>query len=398
MTEFKTPYFLINEAELNEGISSLEQALLDGWGKHIIGYSFKTNSLPWINKQVKKRGCYAEVVSSPEYKLALAMGFSKKHIIFNGPVKGKKEFYDAVLNGSIVNIDSRREIKWLNELSSLSNQTLNVGLRVNVELPHDMVHEIGYPGQGSRFGFSISNGDLNCVINELKQITNVSIIGLHLHLTSKSRSLEVYKVLAKIACEVKRKTSIAFRYVDIGGGFFGGVPGKPSFVDYVEIVAEGLKEEFDPSQTTLIVEPGSALIASPISFITEVIDVKDTSKSRIVTIDGSRTNIDPLMIKTNHFYDLHTRNTQILDEQIIVGFTCMEMDRLMVLRDSPKLSVGDRIVFGKVGAYTMSLSPLFIQYFPPVYVLDGQTCTKVRGAWGIKEYLQTGEYEIALNG
>ena len=53
-----------------------------------IGYSFKTNSLPWVLSFMKEHGCYAEVVSENEYELAEYIGF--EHIIYNGPVKGKR--------------------------------------------------------------------------------------------------------------------------------------------------------------------------------------------------------------------------------------------------------------------------------------------------------------------
>ena len=40
----------------------------------------------------------------------------------------------------------------------------------------------------------------------------------------------------------------------------------------------------------------------------------------------------------------------------------------------------------KVGAYTMCLAPLFIKWFPDVYVKEGTAVTKVRGRWTAEEY------------
>ena len=94
------------------------------------------------------------------------------------------------------------------------------------------------------------------------------------------------------------------------------------------------------------------------------------------------------MIKTKHFYDLNTQSDKLKDKQTIVGFTCMETDRIMVLRNEREMQVGDQIIFKKVGAYTMSLNPLFIQYFPRVYVFDGDSYAPVRDQWAIDEFLQ----------
>lgn len=388
MNTIKTPCFVINKKELTKNIIDFQQALLKNWSKSIISYSIKTNSLPWILKHMLNNNCYAEVVSGCEYELALHMGYRKTQIIFNGPVKEKSAFIDAVLNNTIVNIDSRREIDWVKELSRDNSLQIKIGIRANFDLGHFCPNEMGYVGDGSRFGFNLENGDFYKVVDELKNIPNIRVDGLHLHFTTKTRSLNVYREISKKACEIKRKTKLNYSYVDIGGGFFGGLPEKPSFDEYVKVIRDELIKEYSPEETCLIVEPGSAIIASPVSFICDVIDVKNTNKSRIVTINGSRTNVDPLMTKTKHFYKHICSSQKIIDKQIIGGFTCMDIDRLMVLYNENEFLVNDKIIFEKTGAYTMSLNPLFIDYFPYVYVFDDNSYECVREKWGVKEYIQ----------
>lgn len=222
MDNIQTPCYVINKDELCKNIYEFQKALSRYWGRSIIGYSFKTNSLPWAIKYVLNNNCYAEVVSSAEYNLALYAGYLKTQIIFNGPVKGKSEFIDAILNNAIVNIDSRREIEWIKELSHKENKQIKVGIRVNFDLERICPNEIGYAEDGTRFGFNLDNGDFYEVMEELKRIPNVLIEGLHLHNTSKTRSLNVYRELSKKACEIKRKTKLDYSYIDIGG-FYGGL-------------------------------------------------------------------------------------------------------------------------------------------------------------------------------
>ena len=64
----------------------------------------------------------------------------------------------------------------------------------------------------------------------------------------------------------------------------------------------------------------------------------------------------------------------------------MENDRLFSLENQKELLEGDRISFQKVGGYTMCLTPLFIRYFPRVYVENKGDCQLVRRAWSEKEY------------
>ena len=83
----QTPYFMIDEKELKYNIVNLKNALNKHWDNYIMGYSFKTNSLPWLIKYFKEDGFYAEVVSDDEYKLGLEVGYEQHRIIYNGPIK-----------------------------------------------------------------------------------------------------------------------------------------------------------------------------------------------------------------------------------------------------------------------------------------------------------------------
>ncbi|MBI6001464.1 pyridoxal-dependent decarboxylase [Clostridium perfringens] len=387
MNELKTPCFIINRYELEKNIQELHNALKKNWNNYIIGYSCKTNSLPWVLNFIKENGCYAEVVSDFEYKLAKKIGYQSNSIVFNGPNKGKKNFFDALESGVLLNIDSWREVEWIK--NSEVNHQIKVGVRVNFDLEKKCPGETSFGKDGSRFGFSFENGSLEKAIKILNSVRNVKVVGIHIHNTAKTRSLNIYKELSKKACEVAKLFDYELEYVDIGGGFFGGVPGKPSFDDYMNIISYELSKKFTTENTKLIVEPGSAIIASPVKFICEVVDVKDTFAKRIVTINGGRHNVDPLMIKSDYFLEIMAQNTKYFNEQIICGYTCLENDRLLKLINKNELSIGDKLIFNKVGAYTMALSPLFIEYFPSVYVDLGNNNYKlVRERWEVEEYIQ----------
>lgn len=114
--ELKTPYFLIDKSDLDTGLNKLNSALQDAWNNYIIGYSYKTNELPWFIEYFKEKGCYAEVVSDDEYSLAVSIGVSKEKFIYNGIAKSKETFLEAVKNHAIVNTDSEYEIEWLDSL------------------------------------------------------------------------------------------------------------------------------------------------------------------------------------------------------------------------------------------------------------------------------------------
>ena len=83
----QTPCFLLDEVELGKGIQGFYESLSKRFRHCCIGYSVKTNSLPYAIAKAKKCGCFAEVVSDDELDLALACGYNHNEIIFNGPMK-----------------------------------------------------------------------------------------------------------------------------------------------------------------------------------------------------------------------------------------------------------------------------------------------------------------------
>lgn len=381
----KTPYFIIDKYELDSGLEKLKKALKCAWPNYIIGYSYKTNSLPWVIDYFKNNGCYAEVVSNDEYDLAQSIGVNRNKIIYNGIAKNKETFLEAIKNHAIVNIDSEYEIDWLGELESGNYE---VGIRVNFDLEKYCPGQTQCGVEGERFGFCYENGELKKAIDKIVS-KGVNIAGLHLHKSSKTRMPDIYKTIASMAVEICKTYNLKLSYVDIGGGFFGGLANKPQFSEYFDMVADILSEIFNPKDTTLIVEPGMALIGSPIDYVTSVVDIKTSIRNTFVVTDGGRTQIDPLMTKSSYFYDIRKKSNEVrekIDKQIISGFTCMEHDRLFELNDFEKILPGDQIIYHKVGAYTMCLSPLFIKWYPSVYVKMGDRVDKVREKWTSEEY------------
>ncbi len=380
----RTPYYVIHKKELDENLKKLTDALDKHWNNYIIGYSYKTNALPWIIKHFDSLGCYAETVSEDEYNLAKLVGVVKNKIIYNGPIKTKETFIDALRNKCIVNIDSQREINWLDEIEE---EKRIVGVRVNFDIEKMCPGQSQCPVDGGRFGFCYENGELAKALDILLK-KKVKIAGLHFHTSSKTRGLDIYRAIAEVACKIQREFGLILDYIDIGGGFFGGLPNKPQFDEYFAMIENVLSECFTKEKTKIIVEPGMAVIGTPISYVTTVIDVKDTEYNRFVVTDGTRTSIDPLMTKSSYFHSFRLKEeTEIHPKQVICGYTCMEHDRLFEVENGQALQTGDQIIYDKVGAYTMCLTPLFIKYFPDVYVEENDKLNLVRKAWKPEQYI-----------
>ncbi len=385
--ELETPCFIFDQKELTRSIAGFRSALQSYFNQSVVGYSVKTNSVPYCMLIARDNGCYAEVVSFDEYNLAIKCGYRKDHIIYNGPMKSKETFIDAIQNGAVVNIDTKRELEWLRELSH--DREYQVGIRLNINISKVSPEDADGENDNSRFGFSDETDEFNNVLSYIASLPNIKLSGLHIHRTAHSRSARFYKKSIQYACDTIRKYALSLDYLDIGGGYFGIFPNKPTYQDYADGFYEVLKE-YGLDKLKIIVEPGNALVASCFSFISEVIDVKQVEANRwFITTDGSRNDIDPFFRKTGYMTEFIMKGKgNVVEEQIVVGCTCLEYDRLFSLFQKPLLSVGDRIIYKNVGAYTMCLTPLFIRYLPIIYLKGGQNYTKIRDKWTEEEYTQ----------
>lgn len=386
--EFNTPCFIIDEAKLKNNIVSFENALNNVFNRGVVGYSIKTNSLPFLLEKVMEYGCYAEVVSADEYLLARKIGFPIHHIIYNGPMKNKETFIEAVEGGAVVNIENFREIDWLKEVNPKCNY--NLGLRININFSLLGLDEEFH--SYSRFGFSYENGDIEKAI---KVIGNYGfrVNGIHAHRTSLSRELLVYKKIMHYISKIIADMKLELSYIDVGGGFFGDMPGKPSYYDYAIEIKHNL--QIDTDNLIVIVEPGNGLIASPVDYVFSIIDTKEIQGKIVCSSDGTRLDVDPLFHKESYNYELLIDDLDMRKEkcQIITGSTCLENDILMELHESKKLKPGDKIVLKCVGAYTMSLTPNFINYLPTAYAKNDYIYRVVRNKWNAEIIMMNSNME-----
>lgn len=398
LEKLQTPCFIFDEQELKANFNDFNSALYSAWGPNAcVAYSVKTNPFPWILRCAKSCGCMAEVVSDEEYSLALDEGFNPEEIIFNGPIKGKEWFIWALKNGSIVNIDSEREIRWLEEFASsletkgkdgseLLKQML-VGVRVNIDLESFVPGETITGENKGRFGYSYEGGDLAQAISRLRN-AGIVIAGLHMHVTTLSRSQKVYRILASHAARIITENNLSdnLRFVDMGGGFYGG--GKANlgaYDEYAKTISEVLDDVCDPKKVSLYVEPGGAVVCTPGYYLGRVIDVKDILGKRFVVSELSRINIDHEMKKSSYAYKLFVQKKKPYPEQILCGYTCMESDRMCTLNNEPELSEGDLVLIKNAGAYSMSFTPdFFIQYPPAVYMIREKELILVRKSFDKK--------------
>lgn len=297
---------------------------------------------------------------------------------------------EAVAGGAIVNLECKREIDWLADLPA--DRVYNIGIRLNINISHVSAKDADNPDDNSRFGFSDESDEFAEAVARIRSMKHLRIAGLHIHRTTHWREPRFYERSVAFAAKVIRKYDLQLDYLDVGGGFFGIFPNKPTFDDYAAVFHKALSE-FGLEGLKVIVEPGNALTASAFKFLSEVIDIKRVDDHTVfATTDGSRNDVDPFFRKSDYLkavlYDSPVADRPLLSLQIVAGCTCLEYDRLFSLTDSPALAVGDRILYNNVGAYTLTLTPQFIRLWPRVYALEADgSISEVRPESGAEIFM-----------
>lgn len=380
LKELNTPCYIIRAGAFEENMARFRAAFASRWGERLLlGYSVKTNNFPWLLKTAMARGFWAEVVSPDEYAFALRCGCPEEKILFNGPQK-QERLLSACRAGATVNLDNLEEVDAVCAAFGGGDFAPRLGLRVNFDLEALCPGETTCRGVPGRFGLCLENGDFARALEKLQK-AGLPLAGLHLHQSSKTRSLNIFGAIAKTAAEIAETYDLReLDYVDLGGGFFGGsfFPGKPSFDEYAQTVCSILKRGFDPEKTTLVLEPGAAILATAMDYLCSVLNIREVRGQRIVTLDGSLLHINPMMNPHPTPFTMLHPGAEGGEDQIVAGSTCMELDRFWP-RDMHNLAEHDtQFLFHACGAYMSTHNSSFINAAPNIYLERGGDYTLLR--------------------
>ncbi len=383
-----SPFYILDEAAFAKNYDDITSVFSRRYQKFILAYSYKTNYIPYLCGIIKSKGGFAEVVSRIEYELALKIGQDPKKIIFNGPVKNFEDVEFALNNQSIINLDSAYEIDYIKKYAiNNPKQQARVGIRINIDLTDDKGLSHLQEGIGiGRFGFSPD--DLPEVFSQLSKSGNVIVNCIHGHSSTRDRSVWCYEKIAKTLCEVaSQHAPQTVEYIDIGGGIYGYIPPQmrraqtPSFDDYAEGICGVLKGNpwAKSRKPYLVLEPGVAMSANVLSYVTKVVGVKTIKGNILITVDGSAFHTKPTFHKVNQPHSIISNGKKEKHGTFSVcGATCMEKDYLLNDIDDVIPQRGDYVRIDSVGAYTVVLSPTFIHPLPAIVVGQNGQYKQVR--------------------
>lgn len=381
---FGNAFYLLESGSFEQNYRELTEAFKAYYPKFNIAYSYKTNYTPKLVQLVDRLGGYAEVVSDMELEIALRSGISPSHIIWNGPIKNEKKVKELLLIGGTVNIDSIHEIDNIREIAHVyPNHILNIGVRLN--------YVVG-DGVLSRFGFDMDDEDFDKVMSYIVSTPNLRLINLQAHFAKRapeywtSRAEGMLKAYDRVVSDYGLKPE----RLDIGGGIYGKMPeslrsqlgiGEITYDDYASRAAKLFADHFkdDPDAPWLFIEPGSAVAGDCMRFVSRIETIKVVRNKTIATVIGSQKNISMSGINPPMEVVAGKQNRTAVENADIVGFTCIEGDVLQKNYSGP-LAIGDYIVIGNCGSYSLVMKPPFILPNFPVLDINGENVEVIKRA------------------
>ena len=368
-----TPFYYYDVKLLQDTLDMVKnEAGKYGYHAH---YAVKANANPRILSIIAENGLGADCVSGGEVKAALDAGFPADKIVFAGVGKADWEINLGLDNDIFCfNVESAVELEIIDELAAAKNKVASVALRINPEVDAHTHAKITTGMKENKFGINLSQ--LGQVLDNLANLKNVKLIGIHFHIGSQITDMSAFRNLVIRVNEIQEDLEargIRIENVNFGGGL--GIdyyhPNHlpiPAFDNYFAVFNKLLKVR--PGQQVHF-EPGRSVVAQCGTLISKVLYVKEGETKKFAILDAGFTElIRPAM------YDAYHRIENISsDEEVelydVVGPICESSDVFGKDVELNKAHRGDLIALRSAGAYGEVMASQYnCRQLPKAYYSD----------------------------
>ena len=368
-----TPFYYYDVKLLQDTLDMVKnEAGKYGYHAH---YAVKANANPRILSIIAENGLGADCVSGGEVKAALDAGFPADKVVFAGVGKADWEINLGLDNDIFCfNVESAVELEIIDELAAAKNKVASVALRLNPEVDAHTHAKITTGMKENKFGINLSQ--LGQVLDNLANLKNVKLIGIHFHIGSQITDMSAFRNLVIRVNEIQEELEacgIRIENVNFGGGL--GIdyyhPNHlpiPAFDNYFAVFNKLLKVR--PGQQVHF-EPGRSVVAQCGTLISKVLYVKEGETKKFAILDAGFTElIRPAM------YDAYHRIENISsDEEVelydVVGPICESSDVFGKDVELNKAHRGDLIALRSAGAYGEVMASQYnCRQLPKAYYSD----------------------------
>ena len=344
------------------------------YGYHV-HYAVKANANPRILSIIAANGLGADCVSGGEVQAALDAGFPADKIVFAGVGKADWEINLGLDNDIFCfNVESAVELEIINELAATKNKVASIALRINPEVDAHTHAKITTGMKENKFGINLSQ--LGGVLDKLKEMKNVKLIGIHSHIGSQITDMSSFRNLVIRFNEIQEELEahgVTVENLNFGGGlgidyYHPNHLSIPAFDNYFAAIHKLLQVR--PGQQVHF-EPGRSIVAQCGTLISKVLYVKEGETKKFAILDAGFTElIRPAMYDAYHRIE-NISSDEAVETYDVVGPICESSDVFGKDVELNKAHRGDLIALRSAGAYGEVMASQYnCRHLPKAYYSD----------------------------
>ena len=368
VARFGTPLYVYSQSAILDTLKTLRSAFADV--DPLVCYSVKANSNLGILKVMAEHGSGFDVVSGGELHRVKLAGGDLDRTVFAGVGKTDDEIVAGLEAGVLMfNVESDGELEAIARVAAAMNRVAPIALRVNPDVDPRTHRYISTGKKESKFGMDIERSLR--VAEAAVAMSNVRMIGMHMHIGSQITTTEPYAGAVAKGVEVigrLRQMGHPIGWYNMGGGF--GIAYKKSearsIAEYAAAILPGVKA----AGCRLALEPGRVIVGNAGILVSRVLYTKQSGEKRFLIQDAAMNDlIRPALYESFHRiwpvvaapglpappddYEAAIPGTEPWD---VVGPVCESGDFLAKDRALPELDRGDLLAIFSAGAYGMVMA------------------------------------------
>ena len=342
-------------------------------------YSIKTNSFPSIVKCVLSQGFGVDAASAAEVMQGVQNGVSKDRIQYSAPGKTKKDIEDTIGVSTII-ADSIGELGLIRQAVREKGVTAKIGIRVNPSFSF-------FGGAGTPSKFGMDEELLFEFIPKLKEMPEIEVVGLHVHLRSQELSAAVlekyYENLFILAGKFQAAYGRPLSFLNMGSGIGISYAPEDTPLDTASLgtAAAELIRRYSSQfpHMKVYIETGRYVVGKSGVYVTKVLDKKVSHGKTFVILKNTLNGFirpslaqlitscagdrplfasEPLFTGPNAFSFVALSSAPETETVTLVGNLCTAADIVAKDVELPKMQPGDIVIMTNAGSYAAVLSPM----------------------------------------
>ena len=372
--ELETPFYYYDVNVLRETLSCINKEA-GKYNNFCVHYAVKANANHKVLTIIRESGLGADCVSGGEIRAAIKAGFPTNKIVYAGVGKTDWEInlgldYDIFC----FNVESAAELEILEELAAAKNKVASIALRINPEVDAHTHAKITTGMKENKFGINLSQ--LGGVLDKLKEMKNVKLIGIHSHIGSQITDMSSFRNLVIRFNEIQEELEahgVTVENLNFGGGlgidyYHPNHLSIPAFDNYFAAIHKLLQVR--PGQQVHF-EPGRSIVAQCGTLISKVLYVKEGETKKFAILDAGFTElIRPAMYDAYHRIE-NISSDEAVETYDVVGPICESSDVFGKDVELNKAHRGDLIALRSAGAYGEVMASQYnCRHLPKAYYSD----------------------------